>query len=134
MVAPSVRLYLDASAVVKAVITEPESQALVAYLARASSLVSSRLVVVEVARAVARLETETGGQAEEVLAAIDLLEMDEAACALAARIPPTTLRTLDAIHLASAYSIRAEIDALVTYDVRLADAARASGMRVVAPA
>ena len=90
-------------------------------------------MVVEVARAVARLDPTISGQADAVLAAIDLLEMDDAMCAFAGRIPPTTLRTLNAVHLASAYSVRADIDAVVTYDLRLADAARASGLRVIAP-
>lgn len=59
--------------------------------------------------------------------------LDEQIAAAAAALSPPALRALDAIHPASAMSIGVDLDALITYDVRLADAARAAGLTVVAP-
>jgi predicted nucleic acid-binding protein len=93
------------------------------------------LAVVECHRAV----TRAGGAAsrhasvDRVLASCTVLRFDEALIRLAGRIGPAPLRSLDAIHLASALSIGDYPEAFVTYDERLADAARAVGLKVLTP-
>lgn len=66
--------------------------------------------------------------------AVITLEVDEVIARVAASLPLATLRTLDAVHLASALHLIGELDAFVTYDDRLAEAARAVGLPVVRPA
>ena len=129
------RVYLDASALVKLVLPEAETEALVAYLADASFVLSNRLSHVEVRRAVARIaEPGDDEHARRTLDVLQLIELDAGIADVAGSAAPVTLRSLDAIHLASALSVHEELDALVTYDVRLADAAREAGLTVVAPA
>ena len=74
------------------------------------------------------------GHRDAVLRDIEVIEVDAGIATAAAAIGPPTLRTLDAIHLASALSILPELDAFVTYDDRLAEAARAIGLPVMRPA
>ena len=132
------RAYLDASALVKLAVEEDETVALRSYVAAAEQLFTSRLAAVEVPRAVGRkggagsqLASVAWTQLREQLAVI---ELDAPIAAAAANAHPPTLRSLDAIHLASALSLGTELEAFVTYDARLADAARAAGLTVVAPA
>ncbi len=128
-------VYVDASALVKLVIQEPESDALRALLASAGRLVASRVAVVEVLRAVRRhTERDAAAQAAVVLEGLLLIESDREIADAAASLQPASLRSLDAIHLASAIALGDELDALVTYDARLADAAGESGVTVIAPA
>ena len=130
--------YLDASAIVKLAALEPETDALREHVGRYDSRITSRIATVEVPRALARRGAESVAVGlepiREVLANLQLVELDESIAARAAELGPPSLRSLDAIHLASALAIGEELAALVTYDVRLADAARASGLEVVAPA
>ena len=129
------RLYLDASALVKLVITERESAALRIFLAGDPVLISSRIGAVELRRVAAKQDEQPAEpQVDAILANMLIVEVDELIAESAGELQPTTLRTLDAIHLASALSLAPELDALVTYDNRLADAARAAGLNVVAPA
>ena len=129
------RLYLDASALVKLVITERESAALRIFLAGDPVLISSRIGAVELRRVAAKQDEQPAeSQVDAILANTLIVEVDELVAESAGELQPTTLRTLDAIHLASALSLAPELDALVTYDNRLADAARAAGLNVVAPA
>ena len=116
--------YLDSSAIVKLVVRERESVALRRYL-RGRSLVSSALARVEVARAVMPHGTRTLRKAGEVLARIDLVR--------AATMEPADLRTLDAIHLATASLFGRSLSRFVCYDGRLAGAAKAGDWNVVAP-
>jgi predicted nucleic acid-binding protein len=128
-------LYLDASALVKLVITEQESAALRIFIAGDPLLISSRIGAVELRRVAARQDEQPAEpQVDAVLANMLLVEVDELVAASAGTVAPTSLRTLDAIHLASAMTLAPELDALITYDARLADAARAAGLNVVAPA
>ena len=127
------RVYLDASAALKLVVAEPESQALAEYLAGGHRRVSSRVLDVEVTRAVRRLRPDAEDQAHALLTALELLELNLEVTTRASVIEPGSLRSLDAIHLASALSLGSELDAFVTYDTRQADAARAAGLEVVAP-
>lgn len=128
------RVYVDASALVKLVVTEDESAALTAYLAAQGPQVSSRIVTVEVLRAVRRANLTLAGRAEGVIEVVDHVEVDSEVAHAAARLEPANLRALDALHVASALALGTEISAFITYDARLADAARAAGLTVVAPA
>ena len=129
--------YLDASAIVKLATIESETEALRAHLDRHHRLITSRLASVEVARALARRGPESVAVAgEPVRAAFDgllLVELDAEIARQAAELRPVTLRALDAIHLASALVIGDELAELITYDARLAAAARQAGLEVVAP-
>jgi len=124
--------YLDASAIAKLVLDEPESGAMLAFASARTGIVTSRIGVIEVRRAAAR-RAHDPAHLERVLRDIGILELDEVVARAASAVEPATIRTLDAIHLASAELIRAELDALVTYDDRLAVAARALGLTVVTP-
>jgi predicted nucleic acid-binding protein len=127
--------YLDASALVKLIVVEPESGALRRYLGERPRIISSRIVEVELRRAVARQdEIDAGDRVSSLIATVELLELDGEVARRAGELTPATLRSLDAIHLASALVIAPEVDAVVAYDTRLAAAARAAGLAVVAPA
>jgi hypothetical protein len=127
-------VYVDASGLVKLVIREPESDALRRYLADGPPLYVSRIAAVEVGRVAARQEeVDAGAQVDAVLAGVHFIELDEPMARAAALAEPPALRTLDAIHLASALAIADDLRAVVAYDARLADAARRAGLTVVAP-
>ncbi len=127
-------LYLDSSALVKLVVAEPETPALLEFLAGWPHRVSSALARVEVLRAVRR--TGAGSavhrRAARVLARIALIRVDDPVLAIAARLGPHELRTLDAIHLATARSLD-DIAGIVTYDERLGRAAARARMSVWSP-
>jgi uncharacterized protein len=128
-------VYVDASALVKLVLPEPETPALRTYLAESGPLLSSRVAHVEVRRAVARVARPGDEEhVAELLARLQTIELDDGVGQIAAAVSPSVLRSLDAIHVASALSIREELDAFITYDRRLADAARAAGLNAEAPA
>ena len=127
------RVYLDASAAVKLVVVESESAALAEYLTGTDARMSSRVVGVELLRAVRRLRPESEEHARELLAAMELVDLDAEITARASVLGPTGLRSLDAIHLASALALGSELDAFVTYDSRQADAAREAGLAVESP-
>lgn len=125
-------LYLDSSAIVKLVTREPGTTELVQAIRTDPEVVSSALARTEVVRAVRR----SGGRparAETVLERIALVHIDEQILRSASRQAPTGLRTLDAIHLATALSLADDVDALVTYDTRLAHAAVEAGLEVRSP-
>jgi predicted nucleic acid-binding protein len=128
---------VDASAIVKLATSEVETQALRAHLAQHRHLVTSRLTTVEVARALRRRGPETEASAmdpmREIFQHLDLVELDEDVAATAATVAPAILRSLDAIHLASALAIGEELTEIITYDSRLATAARNAGLEVQAP-
>lgn len=127
-------LYADTSALAKLVLTEPESPALLAYLDGRGGVVTSALVTTELVRAVRRLQPNLEPRAYALIAGLTLIEVDREVLAAAATLPPPEMRTLDAIHLATALALGGEIEALLTYDVRMAAAARAAGLRAEAPA
>jgi uncharacterized protein len=126
--------YIDSSAVLKLAIHEPETAALEAHVAGCEGLVSSRLAVLECRRAAGRASRVRVLQAvDDVLDAIYLLDITEAILDDAATADPSLLRSLDAIHLATALSIGDAQVEVITYDKRFADAARANGLTVVQP-
>lgn len=128
-------LYLDASAALKLVVEEPESWALADRVA-GHVLVSSDVCRVEVARALLRLGLGPGAAqlGRRVIDRIDLLGMDGGILDRACDVGPPKLRALDAIHVASALVLDRDLDAFVTYDRRLADAAGLVGLPTTAPA
>lgn len=127
-------LYLDSSALIKLVFEERETPALEAFLADRPLRVSSALARVEVIRAVRTVSDALAGRhAGDVLAAIELIAPDATVLADAAGLDPLSLRTLDAIHLATAVALLPDLDGMVVYDRRLAEAARGAGLTVWAP-
>jgi uncharacterized protein len=128
-------IYLDSAAVVKLAHAEPESQALRDWLDQHAKIgwVSSVLVEVESFRALARHAPAAVARLHPVLDIIDLVDLDPGIRILAQAITPATVRSLDAIHLATALHIRAQLTSFVTYDKRLADAAMSAGLTVDMP-
>ncbi len=131
---PSTAVYLDSSALVKLVVAEPESPALRRYLRRRPTRVSCALARVEVVRAVRPHGPDVVARARRVLARVRLLRLDDVLLDAAAVIDPAVLRSLDAIHVAAAQSFGGSLGSLVTYDVRLREAAEQLGLAVAAPA
>jgi predicted nucleic acid-binding protein len=131
-------IYLDSAALVKLVRVEAESQALVDWLngQAGQRLVASALVEVEVPRALRRSQPAVLGAVAATLARIDRIEIDAAVRATAAAYVDPALRSLGAVHLATADQLVASgktVVAFVTYDTLLAAAAQAAGLDVVAP-
>ena len=127
--------YLDTSALVKLVVAEQESEALLSWINdTATDWVSSDLARTELIRAMRRVVPERAVRAREVLESLTLIEVTTQIFEEAARIDPPLVRTVDAIHLAVALDLGDDLDALVTYDARLAEAAAANGVVTVAPA
>jgi predicted nucleic acid-binding protein len=126
--------YVDSSALVKLAAREPESAALRRYLARRRPLVSSALARTEVMRALLPLGSEAARRGREVLARVELLRVNDRILDAAGDMVPSDLRSLDAIHLASAELLGSDLRGFVTYDERLANAAAGRGLRVVRPA
>ena len=126
-------VYLDASALVKLVAPEEETDALAAFLAQHPSQATSVIALVEVRRAAARRPGVARARVEDVLGRISAIGLDRTTVAAAGSTGLPALRTLDAIHLASAAALGDDLEAFVTYDRRLADAARVLGMLDVAP-
>jgi len=125
--------YVDASALVKLVLDEPGSTSMRRWYIESDHVVSSIIGVVETRRAVRRYGDQDD-RLEAVMRSVDSVDMHPAIVRHAAHVGPVTLRTLDAIHLATALAMGQELDAFVTYDDRLAAAARTLGLPVVRPA
>jgi uncharacterized protein len=125
--------YLDASALVKLIVDEPESASLNRWYVEAERLVTSRVGVVETIRATGRRAFDSEHR-DRILSDVEVLDLTADIAASAGHVGPALLRSLDAIHLASALALVPELDAFVTYDDRLAEAARSLGLPVVRPA
>ena len=125
--------YLDSSAIVKLVVREAESAALRRYLRGRRPVVASALARVEVMRAVLPRGDAAHERAGEVLSRIELVRINDRVLAIASKLSPADLRSLDAIHLASASLFGDALGKIVTYDARMAEAAKALGYTVVAP-
>lgn len=126
--------YVDSSALVKLAVREPESGALRRYLGRRRPLASSALARTEVVRALLPLGPDAVRRGREVLTHVDLLRVNDRILDAAGLLAPAHLRSLDAIHLASAEQLGPDMRGFVTYDERLATAARDLGFRVIRPA
>lgn len=128
-------IYVDTSALVKLVAPEAETLALQAWMRaqQGKTFFSSQLARIELIRAVLRAAPDRLERAREVLRGLALLRIDDEIVGAAEGLAPAALRSLDAVHLATAYSLRAHVSAFVTYDVRLAEAARLLQMQVASP-
>jgi predicted nucleic acid-binding protein len=127
--------YADTSAVIKLLAEESHSKAFAAfYDAHAEAeWVSSTLLRIEVTRAVMRAMPALLPDARDLLHAFSCIAMDDDIVEGAMNEPDRGLRSLDAIHLATARILAPELDALVTYDDRLASAANDAGLVTLAP-
>ena len=127
-------IYLDSSAALKLVFNEGESRALQRYLGQRPKLSSSSLLRSELVRAVYRLDPRQLGRARRVLSHFDTRDIDSEILDRAGEIAPRSLRTLDAIHIATATLLGPDLAALVTYDRRMIEAAHLYGLPVASPA
>lgn len=125
--------YVDSSALVKTVIEEPESAALLDWLATTSDPVACDLVRVETVRAVRASDPAAVPRSREAIATLTLIRLDDDLYEAAAKLDPPMLRSLDALHLAAALSLGPDLAGVVTYDSRMTAGARALGLTVVAP-
>jgi predicted nucleic acid-binding protein len=125
--------YLDSSAIVKLVVAAPESAALRRYLRRRTRCASSALAQTEVARAVLHLGPEAERLARDALRRIDLSRINDRVLVGAGALLPAELRSLDAIHLATAQLLGDSLIRIITYDERMADAAHHLNLTVVTP-
>lgn len=125
--------YLDSSALVKLAVGERQSEALRRYLRRRRPLVSSALARTEVMRALLPGGEAALASGRRVLDRIDLVRVNDRVLDLAATLLLADVRSLDAIHLATAGRLGDDLGEIVTYDERMATAARSMGWRVSAP-
>ena len=126
-------VYLDSSAVVKLAIAEAESAALRKYLRRRRPLVSSALARTEVLRPLLPAGKAAVSRGREVLLALDLVRINGQVLEAAGLLLPAEVRSLDAIHLATAELLGDDLDRIVTYDARMASAAKQIGFRITTP-
>ncbi|MFC0533557.1 type II toxin-antitoxin system VapC family toxin [Phytohabitans kaempferiae] len=129
-------IYLDTSAAAKLVRAEPESVALTTFLAEriAVPLVSSALLYPELVRMAARHQPDLVGRAVALTQRVMTVPLASDIVTSAATAGGPLVRTLDALHLATAKTIAEGLEAFVTYDKRQADAAASEGLPVAAPA
>ncbi|MGI9197278.1 MAG: type II toxin-antitoxin system VapC family toxin [Candidatus Nanopelagicales bacterium] len=126
--------YLDASAALKLVVHEEGSAALRAWTqAHTPRFVASELMRVEVLRACRRHSSKALARARDVVDSVTLASLTTDVCIDAAGIDPAIIRTLDALHIATALAFGDDLEGVVTYDSRMADACRVYGLRVIAP-
>jgi predicted nucleic acid-binding protein len=126
--------YLDASALVKLAVHEPETAALERAVLDREALFTSEVGAIELQRALGRTgDVSAVDQAEAVLEAVFLADLTPAVRSHAGRLAPSSLRTLDAIHIATAASLSLPGLDFITYDDRQAAAARVHGLRVLQP-
>lgn len=131
-------LYLDSSALVKLVLAETETDALRDELARLDvPVVSSQLAIVEVTRAVRRTAPDDAALLNATAAllgeGVGLIPMQRHVLDAAGLLDPVTVRSLDAIHIATATSLQPDLIAFVAYDIRATEAAAAAGLTTAAP-
>ncbi len=128
-------IYIDTSALVKLLFDEPESTALTDWLTQNIEIpkVSSDLSAVELLRTCQRIDGSLVDDVRRLLDGVDLLPIDHVIVERAAVLAPRELRSLDAIHLASALSIIEDLTDFVVYDIRLCSAAKQVGLPVVSP-
>lgn len=126
--------YLDSSALVKLAVAEPQSAALRRYVLRGRRVhVSSALSRTEVMRALLHLGPAAVRRGRDVLAGVELLRVSDRVLIAASELLPAEVRSLDAIHLATAQELGSDLDRVITYDERMAKAATSLGLSVVSP-
>jgi uncharacterized protein len=127
-------LYLDASAFVKLVVEDAETAAVRAFVASSTARrTSSALLRTESLRAVRRLGPDALATVREGLRRVDLIAIDDRILDVAGMLEPQVLRTLDAIHIATALAVGDDLESIVTYDGRMIDAARLMGLPTATP-
>lgn len=127
-------VYVDTSALGRVLLAEPDGVSVLQVLEEYDEHVASRLLGVELRRLALRFGVTD--QADELLAGVALVPLDEALLEEAESVEPFTVATLDALHLATAIrlAVAGFIEAVMTYDARLAEGARHHGLAVVSPA
>jgi predicted nucleic acid-binding protein len=126
--------YADTSALVKLVVIEPESGALLDWLGhRDAALATSDLARTELVRSMRRRAPEAITQARDVLSRLLLVRADAQIFDEAARLMPPEVRSLDAVHLTTALALGDDLEGVITYNLRMADAAHGLGLEVAAP-
>lgn len=126
------RAYFDATAIAKLLRREPESQALIEFLEDPMEATTSAISEVEVTRALRRSGIP-GSDVADALRSFVVVALDAGICQRAASLEARDLGTLEAVHLATAMAVGTSGLQLVTYDARLAEAARARGLLVMGP-
>jgi uncharacterized protein len=127
-------LYIDSSAFVKVVVEEAESSALRRFLAASGARrVSSALLHAEALRAVRHLGSNALAAVREGVRRVDLIAIDDRILDAAGILEPRVLRTLDAIHLATALAVGEDLEVVVSYDERMVEAARMLGLVAETP-
>jgi len=125
--------YLDSSALVKLVVPEPESVALRRYVRRREPLVTSALSRTEVARALLPLGVAAVDRGMQMLSLIEVIRINDRILGTAGTLLPEELRSLDAIHIATAQLLGEDLARIVSYDERMLEAAAVLGLPVAAP-
>ena len=129
-------IYLDSSALLKLLFKEPESEALSSWLSARADLpkLTSQVSVVEVVRVCRRVDADVEPAARRLLAGLDLVPISTAVVEWASHVGSTSLRSLDAIQLATALTLAADLLAVIAYDRRLLEAAESERLPVASPA
>ncbi len=127
-------VYIDTSAFVKLVIPEPETEALIAALAPDVRMVASEILEIEAVRAARRASgQEAADTARAQLAGVRLLPLTTQIRGCACELDPDALRSLDAIHIATALDLGERLDCVYAYDTRMIAAAESLGLRTSTP-
>ena len=125
--------YVDSSALVKLAVEETQSSALRRYLRRRHTLVSSALARTEVVRALLFEGEAAVARGRAVLGRVELVRVNDRVLNAAGVLLPTDVRSLDAIHLATAQELGADLSVIVTYDDRMIETAKRLRMRTASP-
>ena len=127
------RCYLDSSALAKLVLRERETTSLREYLKKSTMRLTSAISEVELRRAAVRASANADVAARRVLSVVTQVEVTRDVLKGAATVIPTTLKSLDALHLATALLVASDLDVFVTYDSQLGAAAAIAGFVVAQP-
>ena len=129
------KTYLDTSALIKLVVAESESPSLRTYLGTIpdDTLFTAALTRTELIRAVRRVDEAATSRSRHLLGGLATVNLTNSLLDSAAVLEPSLLRSLDAIHLAAAQRAGADLRAVITYDIRMADAAGLLSIPVIAP-
>lgn len=127
------RCYLDSSALAKLVVREPESHDLRHFLTQSRLMVTSVISATEIRRAAQRISNAAVEATPRVMSIVAQMDVTRDLLLAAAKVQPAHLRTLDAIHLATAMDLSSELDSFITYNIKLAEAAVLAGLRVEQP-
>lgn len=126
-------IYFDTSALVKLLVAEPETAAMRRVMAGWPRRASSEIAVVELLRLARRHSPTLVPQAYSILAGLALVPVERGLLLRASELEPFGLRSLDAVHLATAIALMPAVQVLCTYDRRLQVAAKLAGLPILAP-